>query len=198
MRHFTGRFAALVLLLSCAAICCCGPHPAAANPAVYEIGDDPGVGFNLISWFNFDNAGTPAVDEGIDEWQGAVQAMYDAGFREVSISPVRYLQHHDLRHRTDFHARAPAHFHRSRRRPRQAARHAGNAQSLRRATGFSELARDVQSARRGRRHLLDRLPELPASASRKLPRLTASKRSPSAPSTTRSTRTPPTMVVGTP
>jgi hypothetical protein len=67
------------------------PRVSQANPAVYEIGDDPGVGFNLISWFNFDNAGTPAVDEGADEWEGAVQAMYNAGFREVSISPVRFF-----------------------------------------------------------------------------------------------------------
>jgi hypothetical protein len=55
--------------------------PAPANPAAYEIGDDPGVGFNLISWSSGTNAAT---------WQNSVQSMYDAGFREVSISPVRF------------------------------------------------------------------------------------------------------------
>ncbi|MEX2091258.1 MAG: PEP-CTERM sorting domain-containing protein [Pirellulales bacterium] len=91
MRRFRSSFSALTLLVSCLAPLCCGPRSASADPAVYEIGDDPGVGFNLIAWFNFDNAATPAVDEGIDEWQGAVQAMFNAGFREVSISPVRYF-----------------------------------------------------------------------------------------------------------
>src|SRR3954447_19498134 len=62
-----------------------------ANPAVYEIGSDPALGFNLISWSNFDNSGTPNVDEGVAVWQNAVQTLYDAGFREVSISPVRYF-----------------------------------------------------------------------------------------------------------
>src|SRR5258707_11906749 len=63
----------------------------AANPTVYEFGSDPAVGFNIISWWNFDNSGTPAVDEGVSVWQNAVQSIYDAGFREVSISPVRYF-----------------------------------------------------------------------------------------------------------
>src|SRR4051794_19922503 len=63
----------------------------AANPAVYESGTDPAVGFNLISWWNFDNTNTAGVDEGVSVWQNAVQSVYDAGFREVSISPVRYF-----------------------------------------------------------------------------------------------------------
>jgi hypothetical protein len=64
---------------------------AAANPAIYEVGSDPTVGFNLISWWNFDNTSTPGVDEGVSIWQNAVQSVYNAGFREVSISPVRYF-----------------------------------------------------------------------------------------------------------
>src|SRR6478736_3662680 len=66
-------------------------HRAGANPAVYEPGSDPTVGFNLISWWNFDNTSTPAVDEGVSVWQNAVQSAYGAGFREISISPVRYF-----------------------------------------------------------------------------------------------------------
>ena len=61
------------------------------DPAIYEVGSDPALGFNLISWWNFDNSGTPNVDEGVAVWQNAVQTLYDAGFREVSISPVRYF-----------------------------------------------------------------------------------------------------------
>ncbi len=57
---------------------------AVANPAVYEIGSDPAVGFNLISWFNFGSSG-------VSTWQNAVQGLYDAGFRSVSISPVRFV-----------------------------------------------------------------------------------------------------------
>lgn len=56
----------------------------AADPLVYEPNVDPGVGFNLVSWFNF-GAG------GANIWRNAVQDVYDAGFREVSISPVRYI-----------------------------------------------------------------------------------------------------------
>lgn len=57
---------------------------AAANPAIYEVGSDPAVGFNLISWFN-------AGSSGVSNWQSAVQSLYDAGFRSVSISPVRFV-----------------------------------------------------------------------------------------------------------
>jgi Glycoside Hydrolase Family 113 len=55
-----------------------------ANPAVYELGSDPMVGFNLISWWDWGSAGTSV-------WQNAVQQVYNAGFREISISPVRYF-----------------------------------------------------------------------------------------------------------
>src|ERR1700759_183508 len=64
---------------------------AAADPAIYEPAADPTVGFNLISWWNFDNASTPGVDEGVPVWQDAIQSIYNAGFREVSIDPVRYF-----------------------------------------------------------------------------------------------------------
>src|SRR6476620_3454599 len=57
---------------------------AAANPAAYEGGSDPAVGFNLISWFNFGASGAST-------WQNAVQSVYDAGFRDVSIDPVRFV-----------------------------------------------------------------------------------------------------------
>lgn len=53
-----------------------------ANPTLYEPGTDPGVGFNLISWGNFAN--------GASVWQNAVQSIFDAGFDEVSLSPVRF------------------------------------------------------------------------------------------------------------
>ena len=50
-----------------------------ANPSVYEPATDPGLGFNLIAWSG--NSGT--------SWSNAIDALYNAGFREVSISPVR-------------------------------------------------------------------------------------------------------------
>ncbi|HJQ79925.1 MAG TPA: hypothetical protein VJ828_08220, partial [Lacipirellulaceae bacterium] len=52
---------------------------AGANPNVYEPAVDPGLGFNLIAWSG--NSGS--------NWTNAVNALYGAGFREVSISPVR-------------------------------------------------------------------------------------------------------------
>lgn len=61
-----------------------GLRQATANPAVYELGSDPMVGFNLISWWDFGSSGTST-------WQNAVQQVYNAGFREISISPVRYF-----------------------------------------------------------------------------------------------------------
>ena len=56
----------------------------ASNPNYYEPGVDPGVGFNLISWANFGATGAST-------WENAVQSIYDAGFDEVSISPVRFV-----------------------------------------------------------------------------------------------------------
>ena len=56
---------------------------ALADPGVYEPGIDPGVGFNLVSWANF-GAGGASV------WENAVQSAYDAGFDDISLSPVRF------------------------------------------------------------------------------------------------------------
>jgi Glycoside Hydrolase Family 113 len=81
MRRFTERYSVATLLFLGVATVSGTPHVLWANPAVYEIGDDPGIGFNLISWSSGSSATT---------WQNAVQSMYDAGFREVSISPVRF------------------------------------------------------------------------------------------------------------
>jgi hypothetical protein len=52
---------------------------ASANPTIYEPARDPAVGFNLIAWSG--NSGS--------SWSNAINALYAAGFREVSISPVR-------------------------------------------------------------------------------------------------------------
>ncbi|QDS99189.1 glycoside hydrolase family 113 [Adhaeretor mobilis] len=59
-----------------------GQLASAGDPAVYEPGVDPGVGFNLVSWGNFGN--------GTQVWENAVQSAYDAGFDEVSLSPIRF------------------------------------------------------------------------------------------------------------
>ena len=75
-------FRTTLLLVGVAWFASCGLD-AAADPAVYEPNSDPGVGFNLIEWYNF-----PSGGEGV--WEDSVQSMYDAGFREVSISPVRF------------------------------------------------------------------------------------------------------------
>ncbi|MEX0642202.1 MAG: dockerin type I domain-containing protein [Pirellulales bacterium] len=50
-----------------------------ATPAVYGPATDPGIGFNLIAWSG--NSGA--------NFSSAIDSMYAAGFREVSISPVR-------------------------------------------------------------------------------------------------------------
>lgn len=55
---------------------------AAAAPGRYEPSVDPGLGFNLVSWGNFSN--------GSQVWQNAVQSVFDAGFSEVSLIPVRF------------------------------------------------------------------------------------------------------------
>lgn len=67
---------ALLLAVLCPAI-------ATADPGIYEPGVDPGVGFNLVSWANFGGGGASI-------WENAVQSAYDAGFDEVSLSPVRF------------------------------------------------------------------------------------------------------------
>jgi hypothetical protein len=75
------RYSAAVALI----VGCLAPvHRGHANQAVYEVGTDPAIGFNLISWWDFGS-------NGASTWQSAVQSLYDAGFREVSISPVRYV-----------------------------------------------------------------------------------------------------------
>jgi len=60
------------------------PLRTVATPAIYELGNDPALGFNLISWWNFGSSG-------VSTWENAVQDLYNAGFRSVSISPVRYV-----------------------------------------------------------------------------------------------------------
>ena len=57
----------------------CAISPVAADPLVFEPAIDPGVGFNLIAWSG--NSGS--------SWTNAMNALFAAGFREVSISPVR-------------------------------------------------------------------------------------------------------------
>src|SRR4029078_6787195 len=78
---FTGRLAMLSVVVG--AIGVAQPSACSANPAAYEIGADPNLGFNLISWYNDPN--------GLTAWHDAVTQIHDAGFREVSISPVRYF-----------------------------------------------------------------------------------------------------------
>jgi len=60
------------------------PQVACGIESVYEPGVDPAIGFNLISWWNF---GLPSAGY----WEDAVQSLYDAGFRDVSVCPVRYV-----------------------------------------------------------------------------------------------------------
>jgi hypothetical protein len=78
MRIFSGRYSALAAILFAAAILC-EESPVAADPLVFEPATDPAVGFNLIAWSG--NSGS--------SWTNAVNALHAAGFREVSISPVR-------------------------------------------------------------------------------------------------------------
>lgn len=59
-------------------------HAKAGDPLVYEPNADPGVGFNLISWWNFGGSGA-------NLWRNAVRDVHSAGFSEVSISPVRFI-----------------------------------------------------------------------------------------------------------
>lgn len=68
------------LLIVCVACCTWVGHPAAANPLIYEPATDPGIGFNLIAWSGSSDA---------TRWTNAINALYNAGFREVSISPIR-------------------------------------------------------------------------------------------------------------
>ena len=79
MRRFRRAGSVPILLLLSVVACTCGSRTALANPAVYEPAIDPGVGFNLIAWSG--NSGA--------NWTNAINALYGAGFREVSISPIR-------------------------------------------------------------------------------------------------------------
>jgi hypothetical protein len=74
-RRVAWLVAALVLAATLA-------QPAAADPDAYEAGLDPALGFNLISWWD----GTQASD-----WISALNELEAAGFTEVSISPLRFI-----------------------------------------------------------------------------------------------------------
>ena len=71
-----------------------------AAPTRYEPGCDPGVGFNLVSWWNFETTGATV-------WQNAVQEVYDKGFRHVSMIPIRYVDLTTGHLLADGHAQAP-------------------------------------------------------------------------------------------
>ncbi|MGL4512476.1 MAG: glycoside hydrolase family 113 [Lacipirellulaceae bacterium] len=58
------------------------PAEGRAADGVYETNADPRLGFNLISWWD----GTTSA-----HWADAVQRVHDAGFREVSLSPLRFV-----------------------------------------------------------------------------------------------------------
>ena len=73
-----------VVLLFLATLATTPDINARADPAVYEAGLDPVVGFNLVSWANFGGNGALV-------WENAVQDVYDHGFRAVSIGPVRFV-----------------------------------------------------------------------------------------------------------
>lgn len=82
MNKAARSFATRTLVAIALGLLVMGGQLALANPAVYEVGHDPGLGFNLISW------GTGAQAQ---HWPIAVQALYTSGFREVSIAPVRMV-----------------------------------------------------------------------------------------------------------
>jgi len=60
----------------------CLAATAYADPLAYEPARDPGVGFNLISWWDFGA-------NGAEIWRDAVRDVYANGFRHVSLCPVR-------------------------------------------------------------------------------------------------------------
>jgi hypothetical protein len=74
-----------ITLLVASSLLAVAPYQAKGDPAVFEPGADPAVGVNLISWANF-GAG------GVEVWEDAVQSIYDAGLRAVSISPLRFVK----------------------------------------------------------------------------------------------------------
>ncbi len=54
-----------------------------ADPGNYEPAD-PRVGFNLVSFANFGS-------NGANVWRNAVQDLHDYGFRNVSVTPIRFF-----------------------------------------------------------------------------------------------------------
>ena len=82
--RFLLRSGTCLPLVSFCAIWLSSTTVACGGPSQYEPVVDPGVGFNLISWANFGGSGDSV-------WEDAVQSVYDAGFDEVSISPVRFV-----------------------------------------------------------------------------------------------------------
>lgn len=79
MRPFSRRLIFRIALPLCVAAVHCVVHNAMADPNVFEPATDPGLGFNLIAWSGNNGA----------SWTAAVNSLHAAGFREVSISPVR-------------------------------------------------------------------------------------------------------------
>jgi hypothetical protein len=63
------------------------PVVAPGEGTIYEPGQDTGLGFNLVSWWN------PELDgqDGSALWTAAVQDAWDHGFTHVSLCPVRYF-----------------------------------------------------------------------------------------------------------
>ncbi|MGD9632892.1 MAG: hypothetical protein AB7G28_10230 [Pirellulales bacterium] len=80
MRLYPRRSPALILPLAALLLLASIVSIATATPTVYEPATDPGLGFNLIAWSGNNDA---------SRWTNAVNALYAAGFREVSISPIR-------------------------------------------------------------------------------------------------------------
>ena len=78
------RSCAVRSLVICLVMLSIAPRGAWAVVDRFEPGIDPAMGFNMVSWANFGNQG-PAI------WETAVQEMSDAGFGEVSLSPVRFV-----------------------------------------------------------------------------------------------------------
>ncbi len=77
-----------VLFALCAAALLISSAPAGAGETLYEPGDDTGLGFNLVSWWNPETDGM----DGSAVWEYAVQDAWNHGFTHVSLCPVRYFE----------------------------------------------------------------------------------------------------------
>ena len=77
------KFILVVISTTIVILCGAAQRFAFADVSMYEADRDPGVGFNLVSWANFGATGNSV-------WENAVQSVHDAGFGEVSLSPVRF------------------------------------------------------------------------------------------------------------